>query len=116
MNPSEIVSRARLRVHKGRRAVPGGDARIDTLIGMVLALTSEVAVLRERVDAHERVAAAGGKLDPASIDDFEPDALALQARAVQRQRLIAKVCRPLLAEAVNSADADTNANADTNGD
>ena len=31
--------------------MPGVDARVDTLLGMVMQLMSEVSVLRERVDA-----------------------------------------------------------------
>ncbi len=95
--------RERLMVHRGRREAPGVDPRVDTLIGMVLALTSEVAVLRERVDAHERLAAAGRSPDPAAVDAYEPDEAVERARAVQRQRMIEKVCRPLLAESSNEA-------------
>lgn len=87
----------RLRVQKGRRTVPG-DPRIDTLLNMVMSLTSEVAVLRDRVDAHERLAAAGVVPAPDTVDAYDPDEAALKARAAQRQRLIAKVCRPLVAE------------------
>ena len=87
----------RLRVQKGRRTVPG-DPRIDTLLNMVMSLTSEVAVLRDRVDAHERLAAAGVVPAPDTDDAYDPDDAALKARAAQRQRLIAKVCRPLVAE------------------
>ncbi len=93
----------RLRVQKGRRTVPG-DSRIDTLLNMVMSLTSEVAVLRDRVDAHERLAAAGVVPAPETVDAYAPDDLALKARAAQRQRLIAKVCRPLVAE--GSAEAE----------
>ncbi len=63
----------RHKLHKGRREVPGADPRVDTPLGMVMALTSEVSVLRERLDAHERLGAA------------------------MRQRIIDKVCRPMLA-------------------
>jgi len=90
--------RARLTVAKGRRHAPGSDPRIDTLLSMVMALTSEVAVLRERLDAHERLQAAGRFTGPAAVDDYVPDEPALEVRASLRQRLIAKVCRPLLAE------------------
>jgi hypothetical protein len=93
--------RERLTVHKGRREAPGVDPRVDTLIGMVLSLTSEVAVLRERLDAHERLAAAGAFSGPEAVDGYVPDAAAEAARAAQRQRLLAKVCRPLLAESSN---------------
>jgi hypothetical protein len=95
--------RERLAVHKGRRTVPGVDPRVDTLLGMVLSLTSEVAVLRERLDAHERLAAAGGFTGPDAVDAYVPDAAAEEARAAQRQRLLAKVCRPLVAESAHQA-------------
>ena len=87
----------RHRLHKGRRTVPGPDPRADTLLGMVMALTSEVAVLRERVDAHERLSAQGQSLAPAGVNSFQPDEAAQRERAAARQRLIDKVCRPLSA-------------------
>lgn len=87
----------RHKVHKGRLPVPGSDARVDTLLGMVMALTSEVAVLRERLDAHERLAAQGKAATPEQIDDYQPDEAVRQSRAAQRKRLIEKVCRPLIA-------------------
>jgi hypothetical protein len=91
------VPSLRLRVHKGRREVPGVDPRVDTLLGMVMALTSEVAMLRDRLDAHERLNADRQPATPESVDDFVPDEPAQKARAAWRQRLIEKVCRPLLA-------------------
>jgi hypothetical protein len=107
--------RERLAVHKGRREAPGVDPRVDTLIGMVLSLTSEVAVLRERLDAHERLAATGGFTGPEAVDAYEPDEAVEAARAAQRQRLLAKVCRPLLAESANEA-ADKGRKQETVGD
>ncbi len=96
----------RLRVHKGRREAPGVDPRVDTLLGMVMALTSEVAVLRDRLDAHERLGADRQPVTPASVDDYLPDEAAQKARAARRTRLIEKVCRPLLA--ADNAAEDTN--------
>jgi hypothetical protein len=87
----------RHRLHKGRRVVPGPDPRVDTLLGMVMALTSEVAVLRERLDAHERLSAQGKAASPETVNGFQPDETAQKERAAARQRLIDKVCRPLLA-------------------
>lgn len=87
----------RHRVHKGRRAAPGPDERVDTLLGMVMALTSEIAVLRERLDAHERLAAAGQPATPANVDAYDPDEAVQQQRAAARKRIIEKVCRPLIA-------------------
>ena len=89
----------RHRVHKGRRVVPGPDPRVDTLLGLVLALTSELAVLRERVDAHERLAAQGKPAAPDAVNTYQPDDAAQRERAAQRQRLLDKVGRPLLAAA-----------------
>jgi hypothetical protein len=87
----------RHRIHKGRRPAPGPDERVDTLLGMVMALTSEVAVLRERLDAHERLAAAGQAATPANVDAYDPDEGVQQQRAAARKRIIEKVCRPLIA-------------------
>ena len=91
--------RERLLVAKGRRHAPGSDPRIDTLMNMLMALTSEVSVLRERVDAHERLQAENKFTGPEAVDDYLPDESAQKNRATLRQRLIAKVCRPLMAEA-----------------
>lgn len=87
----------RYRIHKSRIEVPGVDPRVDTLLGMVMQLMSEVSVLRERVDAHERLAVAKQAPTPEAVDDYVPDEAAVKARAAVRQRMIEKVCRPLLA-------------------
>lgn len=105
----------RLRVHKGRREAPGVDPRVDTLLGMVMALTSEIAVLRDRLDAHERLNAGQQPITPEAVDDYLPDEAAQKARAALRTRLIEKVCRPLLAAdnaAADNADDDDEANVD----
>jgi len=99
----------RYRIHKNRIEVPGVDARVDTLLGMVMQLMSEVSVLRERVDAHERLAAAKQAPTPEAVDDYVPDEAAVKARAAVRQRMIEKVCRPLLA-ADEAAEAKQKAN------
>lgn len=95
----------RHRVHKGRRAVPGPDPRVDTLLGMVMALTSELAVLRDRLDAHERLAANGQAPTPQAVDEYSPDESVQRERDVRRQRLIDKVCRPLVAAVQDPGDA-----------
>jgi hypothetical protein len=103
----------RYRIHKSRIDVPGVDPRVDTLLGMVMQLMSEVSVLRERVDAHERLAATKQVPTPEAVDDYVPDEAAVKARATVRQRMIEKVCRPLLA-AGEAAEAKA-ANATPNG-
>ena len=103
VSPNAAPPMQRHRVHKGRRVVPGQDPRVDTLLGMVMALTSELAVLRERLDTHERLAAQGKVATPEAIAAFVADAATEQARAAKRKRMIEKVCRPLLADAVTAA-------------
>ncbi len=85
------------RVTKGREPGVGDDPRIDTLVGMVMALTSEVSVLRERIDAHEKLAESGQAAVSAAVDAYRPDAQGEARRAEDRERLIEKVCRPLIA-------------------
>jgi hypothetical protein len=66
---------------------------------MIMALTSEVAVLRERLDAHERLNKVGQTATPESVDSFVPDEQVQRERGATRQRMLDKVCRPLLAAA-----------------
>ena len=86
-----------IHVHKGRRMAPGPDPRVDTLLGMIMALTSEVSVLRERLEAHESLSGQGQPMDHDSVDDYEPTPADEERRQRQRQRLLEKVCRPLVA-------------------
>jgi hypothetical protein len=95
----------RHRLHKGRRPVPGPDPRVDTLLGMVMALTSEIAVLRDRLDAHERLAGSGQSPTPQAVDDYLPDEAVQRERDARRKRLIDKVCRPLVAAGNDAGDA-----------
>ncbi len=62
---------------------------------MIVALTSEIAVLRARVDAFERLSGAAGGISPDKIDAFVPDAEAEGERAKQRQRILRRVFRSL---------------------
>lgn len=96
--------RTRLLVIKGRREAPSVDPRVDTLMGMVMALMSEVSVLRERLDAHERLAEQSTPATPQAVDDYVPDEQVAQVRAAIRDRMVAKVCRPIIAEGLSSAE------------
>ena len=80
-------------------AIPGGDARDEQLLGMIVALTSEVTILRARLDACERLLVASGALTEGAVDRFDPDAAAQGERERARQHTIAKVLRPLREQA-----------------
>jgi hypothetical protein len=55
-------------------------ADIDKVMAVLLALTSELAALRERVDSHERLAAEGKVATVDQVEAFMPD------RATETQR------------------------------
>ncbi|MEM6682938.1 MAG: hypothetical protein AAF607_11940 [Pseudomonadota bacterium] len=67
----------------------------DQLLEMVLALSAEVSVLRDRLDAHERLADAGALATPQAIDEYEPTETVSQQRSARRARFLAKLFRPL---------------------
>ncbi len=73
-----------------------GDPVQETLLSMVMALTAEVSVLRERLDAHERLLdGAGLPVGPAAVDAFVPDAAAREYRQATRQRILRHVMRAI---------------------
>jgi len=78
---------------RGGRPAFFDDPAVDKLLAITMALLGEVCTLRDRLDAHERLAAARGLFDPAAVDAFEPDAATAQARAAERQAAIARVQR-----------------------
>lgn len=75
------------------RPNPAGDAEVDRLLAMVMALAGEVSVLRERLDTIERLAAAKGVFSAADIDSYEPDEAALAARDRWRAGFLDRVLR-----------------------
>lgn len=75
--------------------IPGRDPRDEQLLGMIVALTSEVTVLRARLDACERLLVASGALGEGAVDHYSPDPAAQAAREALRARTIAKVMRPM---------------------
>jgi hypothetical protein len=58
---------------------------------MVTALTAEVAVLRERLEIMERIAAARGLLSPEDIDAFAPDGAVDEIFKAKRLSLMKRV-------------------------
>ena len=81
------------RVAKGERPVNFSDPAIDTLLGVVVSLLSEVSVLRDRVGTLERLLQQQGVLGPGAIDNYgwPPDELA--ARADERAAFLDRVLR-----------------------
>lgn len=87
------------------QAIPGRSVADEQTIAMILALTSELAIVRARLDACERLLVEEKVLNHSAIDSFSPDAAAQTARELQRTRLIAKILRPLTETAGCERDA-----------
>lgn len=86
-----------------RRAVPHDNPETARLLAMCAALASELAIVRERLDTHERLAGQG---KPATLDEveaFTPTADDGAHRDALRNRLIGVVFRPLVDDAEREA-------------
>lgn len=88
-----LKSKPRMRFAKGRRPFFFENAAIDKLLAMVMALTGEVSVLRERLDTHERLAKKGKKATPENIEKYTPDPVVEDAREAVRVASLNRVFR-----------------------
>lgn len=70
---------------KGKRPAFFDSKGVDQLMSMVMVLASEVAVLRDRMDAQDRVATKHGIDLAKKIDELALDEAALQDREAWRQ-------------------------------
>ncbi len=87
----------------GRREIPNLSPVEDRLLAMIAALTSELTIVRERLDTLERIAESAGLFGQDAIESYTPDPEAGAARDAMRQRTIAKVFRPLRDAAARAA-------------
>ncbi len=79
------------RTVRGRRPQFFDDRSVDQLHGMIMALATELAVLYERIDTMERVAARKGVMLREELARFAPDEAALAEREAWRQRLLERL-------------------------
>ncbi len=68
-----------------------GEPGADQLLGMLMAVASEVAVLRERLDTIEQIAAARGISLATEIEAFEPTIADRERREAWRQQYMQRV-------------------------
>ncbi|MDZ8240962.1 MAG: hypothetical protein RMZ69_28025 [Nostoc sp. ChiQUE01a] len=78
---------------KGKRPVYLENPQIDKLLAMVMALTGEVSVLRDRLDTIERLLEVKGILSATEIEGYQPDAKVINEREKCRAEYIARVLR-----------------------
>lgn len=64
---------------------------VDALTDMVIALVGEVALLRDRLDAHERLSGAHGGFGPRQVDAFKADGEAAPQRQAARDAIYDRV-------------------------
>ncbi len=76
------------------------DPALDRAFGMVMALATEVYVLRDRVRALETALAKSGAIDPAALA-AEPGPEELAAAAADRDAFVAHLMGNLLGEQVS---------------
>jgi len=75
---------------------------IDRIMHVVLALASEVATLRERLDTHERLVGVGLSATPEHVEAHVANADTESAREAWRDAYIARVFRVLNEDAAES--------------
>jgi hypothetical protein len=66
---------------------------LDKVMAVLLALVSEVAAIRERLDTHERISAAGGSPAPGAVETHAPDAATEADREAWRDAYIRRLFR-----------------------
>lgn len=83
------------RTPKNLDAIPGQRGQDEQAMGMILALTAELAIVRARLDTCERLLVDAKIFAPDAIETYAHDEAAVTEREQLRVRSIAKVLRPL---------------------
>jgi hypothetical protein len=91
--PAERVHR--LRTAKGRRPWFFKNPEMDQFVAMLMAVATEVSVLRERIDTIERVAAARGLFSGDDIEKYRPPEEVQAWRDEWRARYLDRIFRIL---------------------
>lgn len=91
---------------RGKRPAFHEQASIDRLIAMVMALASEVSVLRDRLDTVEALGTQAGWLGPDAVDAYVPGQPEREAREARREAYLRRVTHILSAE-IASLDGET---------
>lgn len=92
------------RTAKGERPQFSRDPEVDRVMAIAMAIASEVAVLRERLDTFETLAAQRGMVTAADIDGFVPTPEHEKRREQWRHDFLDRVLYILRAEADTAAE------------
>jgi hypothetical protein len=80
---------------KGKRPQFFDDPAVERVLAITMAVVTELAVARERIDTLERVLAAKGLLAPDELERYVPDPAAQTARDAMGREYISRVLRIL---------------------
>lgn len=86
------------KIAKGKRPIYFDNPQIDKLLAIVMALTGEVSVLRERLDTIERLLETKGNVSIAEIESYQADEKVTQQREQWRDAYVERVLRVLQEE------------------
>jgi hypothetical protein len=78
---------------KGKRPYFFEDPAVERVLAMLMVVTQELAVTRERLDTVERLLEQHGALKRAEVESYEPDPTAATERAEWSRAYIARVLR-----------------------
>jgi len=81
------------RVARGKRPRYFSDPAIDKLHAMLMTVVGELSVVRERLDALERLLDQKGTVSRADLNAFVPDDRAEAERREQREAYIGRILR-----------------------
>ena len=80
----------------GRRPEFTGDPMVERLFGITLALVSELAVTRERLDTVERLLQRGKLMNREDLERFQPSSEEAAERGELQQQYLGQIFRVLL--------------------
>ena len=83
------------RVAKGKKPIYLDERSIDNLMAMIMTLTQEISVLRDRLDTIEKLLVNKKSITLEDIETFEPDDDLIKERKDIRQMLLKRVLLPI---------------------
>ncbi|HJL80319.1 MAG: hypothetical protein QF513_00360 [Gammaproteobacteria bacterium] len=83
------------RVAKGKKPKYLDDGSIDNLMAMIMTLTQEISVLRDRVDTLERTLENKNMISGKELDEFIPSDDLEATRKNRRHELLERVLLPI---------------------
>ena len=83
------------RVAKGKKPIYLDERSIDNLMAMIMTLTQEISVLRDRLDTIEKLLVSKKAITLEDIETFEPDDDLVKERRDRRQMLLKRLFLPI---------------------